>query len=133
MTIAVLSSDISGADRDQVVHSDNAGRRPSHPFGLLALRPGADGAPEGNGAAFGFDGDAVGVEFRAAPERFFDLVLDLDRRNARLKFDQIGDALNAADPAYHLRRPFPLIVPLDRTLERDPPVPDDHANVVRRV
>src|SRR5205814_2463785 len=63
------------AHRNSVVHSGDPWRQPGGPFGFFAFRPGSHSASEDDFAAMRLDHDAVGVDQRAAPECFLDLLL----------------------------------------------------------
>src|ERR1700694_4455085 len=67
------------AYNNSVVHSDDTGCQPGSASRLLSFRPGSHYAFEDNLATVRLDCDMVGVEQRAAPERFLDLLLDLLR------------------------------------------------------
>src|SRR5947209_14652596 len=89
---------------------------------LLTFGPGANNFLEDDFPLMGFDGDAVGVDFRAAAEGFLDLVLDLASRDARFDLDRVGNAIQALHPPHSALGRRALIVPLDLAFEGDPAI-----------
>src|SRR5947209_15223359 len=92
---------------------------------LLTFGPGANNSLEDDFPLMGFDGDAVGVDFRAAAEGFLDPALDLASRDARFDLYRVGDAFQAFHPPHSAFGRRPLIIPLDLAFERDPAIADE--------
>src|SRR5205807_3507033 len=88
------------AHRNSVIHPGNPRRQPGGTFGFFAFRPRSHGTSKDDLAAMCLDRDAVGVDQRAAPECFLDLLLDLlrPRFEPSLAAGQVADTLHCLDP-----------------------------------
>src|SRR3546814_2693566 len=85
--------------------------------------------------------DVCSSDLRAPLERLLDLMLDLGLDlppdlgclDARLKLDQVCDALHAFHMGSHVFGSLSLVIPFDLALERHPSILDGHPDVLRSV
>ena len=119
------------ADDDLILDADNPRSRLCRGLGLPPFGRRADAASEDHFAAICLNGDVAGIDQRAAAERFFDFALDLARCDLWLQLDQVGDALDPAEAAHGVFRPFTLVIPLNLPFKCHPAVLDDDTNVLR--
>jgi hypothetical protein len=115
---------------DPIIHLHDPWRFPGGTFSHLAFGPGPHSASEADFTAVRFDNDPACIYFSAAPEGLLNLAFDLGGRHTRFELDRIYDTLDTLDRAYRPFRLVALIIPLDLAFEGNPPLIDDHLDVL---